>query len=659
MNRRSLKLIVFTLAFYCAPAMAWSSWTQPTPEELKMTSDPAAPAGAPAVYLNLEETADNLWHRQTFYARIKILTQKGVENYSDVTVPYEVFSDYEEGFTEKVKGIEARTIHSDGTVIAFTGKPWTREVVRAGRIRMMEKGFSMPDVQVGSIIEYRWARSYHDDYLPQWYIQQPIFVHHAHYNFVPGNNRGRTLQFLYKTSFLPQNAQIKNSDMKGWDLTLDNIPPLVEEEDSPPIHGVGYRVLFYQTFAPSPEIFWTLRGQAWSAAVDKFVDSRKLGNVVAQLVAPNESNDQKLRRIYAAVMALENTDFTRERSKAEDKADNLKIRNAFDVWAAQRGNGREIALLFVALARVAGLKAYAMMVTDRDQNIFMKSHEDWDQLDDLIAIVNLDGIETYFDPGERYCEYGKLHWKHSWTSGVRQLDNGGAEIAQTPFPEPADTLVTRDAELSLDQNGGVRGTLRLTMTGSEALIWRQEALITDAEQAAKEFEEKVRATVPAGLQLKMEGFSGLDDSNFSLGAALEVTGTLATKTGQRLLLPSTFFEAQAKARFVNATRQNPVYLDWAYTVKDHVHLELPENLKIEDRPKEADLAFAPYASFQASYEGTGREYLNTRQEKVGAILYKVQQYPTLRDFFQKMNSQDQGQVVLKSAETLTTAESGR
>lgn len=467
----ALNLLLFVTAAACSPVMAASNWTQPSPEELKMTSEPAAP-GAPAEYLYLEETTDNQWHRQALYARIKILTQKGVEDYSDVKVPYAVDSDLVNGFVDKVKGIEARTIHSDGTVIPFTGKPWTREIVRAGGVRVMEKGFSMPDVQVGSILEYRWARTYQGEYLPQWYIQQPIFVRKAHYNFVAGYNQTRYATYLYKTSFLPEDAQVKNSEMKGWDLTVENIPPLMEEEDSPPMHSLGYRVLFYETFAPRPDVFWELRGRAWSEAVDKFADPKAVKDIVAQLAAPGDTDDQKLRKIYAAVMALENTDLTRKRSTAENRAEKLKIRSVADIWAVRRGSGDQIALLFIGLARAAGLKAYAMMVTDRDKNIFMKSHMDWDQLDDYLAIVNVDGIEAYFDPGERYCEYGKLHWKHTWTSGVRQTPAGETEIAQTPFPKAEDTALARDANLTLDDDGALRGSIHVTMTGNEALIWR-------------------------------------------------------------------------------------------------------------------------------------------------------------------------------------------
>jgi len=59
-----------------SPAFLLAQFQQPTDEELKMTADPKAP-GAAAVYLNVEEITSDQLHFQSFYARIKILTEKG------------------------------------------------------------------------------------------------------------------------------------------------------------------------------------------------------------------------------------------------------------------------------------------------------------------------------------------------------------------------------------------------------------------------------------------------------------------------------------------------------------------------------------------------------------------------------------------------------
>ena len=79
-----------------------------------MTADPKAP-GADAVYLDVEEIANDPMHYQSYYARIKVLTEKGKE-LATVTIPYLKGN-------KKVADIKGRTIHADGTVIPLTVKP--------------------------------------------------------------------------------------------------------------------------------------------------------------------------------------------------------------------------------------------------------------------------------------------------------------------------------------------------------------------------------------------------------------------------------------------------------------------------------------------------------------------------------------------------------
>jgi hypothetical protein len=606
-----------------------------------MTSDPKAP-GAPAVYLFREETTDDERHMWTMYARIKILKKEGIDKFADVTIPYTENGDWlDYGWTESVKGVEARTIHSDGTVVPFAGKPWTKELVKAGGVRVMEKGFSMPDVQVGSILEYRYEFHFPGENPPHWYIQQPLFVHKAHYHYATW--------FTQHEQVLPENAQIIQRPMKDWDLVLPDIPALADEDDSPPAHALGYHVYFYYAAANQADVYWQVMGRDWGNAVDQFCNPDKVKNAVAQIIAPGDTDEQKLRRIYAATMKLENTDFTRERTKAENKAEKLKVRTAADIWGAQRGTSDDIALLFIAMARAAGLKAYAMMVTDRDRDVFLKARMDWNQLDDIIAIVNLAGKEMYFDPGQRYCEFGKLHWKHTWTTGVRQIDKGGAILEGTPFPVYSDTATMRNANLGMDADGQVQGKIQILMTGSAALRWRQEALLTDEPQTKEEFVSWLQPELPAGTTVKMDAFAGLTDPSQPLAATLEVSGSMGSKTGKRIFLPGTFFEAQAKARFVSGTRENPVYLPYSYTVQDKVKISLPANVTVENVPKDAQIPFTPNADFEAKYRGAANLYQYVRLERIAKILYEKADYPGLRDFFQKMNTQDQDQLVLTGA----------
>ena len=67
--------VSFSVVLFLAivsPVLVRAQFQQPTNEELKMTADPKFP-GAAAVYLDVEEIADDPLHYQSFYARIKVL----------------------------------------------------------------------------------------------------------------------------------------------------------------------------------------------------------------------------------------------------------------------------------------------------------------------------------------------------------------------------------------------------------------------------------------------------------------------------------------------------------------------------------------------------------------------------------------------------------
>lgn len=343
------------LLFPCLPAMAAPDWTQPTPDELKMTSDAKAP-GAPAEYLNLEISTGG--GSVFVYGRIKIFTEKGKNQYSDIRMDYIKGSG---GF----EAAEGRTIHADGTIIPLTGKPYNKELISYGGISRMQFVFSMPEVEVGSILEFRCTiRTLYSE--GGWYIQQPIFVRHAKFHY-----HTRSDLPMHTTEILPPGVKVTGTPMGGYDLEMDDIPPLPDEEDAPPMHSQGYRVLFQYSEYKTSADYWKNEGRAWSGNVNDVASaSGKLKDAVDRLLAPGDTDAQKVEKIYAAVMKLENTSFTRERTAAENKAEKIRTRTAADIWQAQRGDRDELALLFVAMVRSARIKAYLMLVTDRSSDVF-------------------------------------------------------------------------------------------------------------------------------------------------------------------------------------------------------------------------------------------------------------------------------------------------
>jgi hypothetical protein len=661
---RNLRIYsVFTgllLALSALALRAGTNWTQPTPDELKMTSDPAAPNAA-AVCLNREEIVDDRLHFHRIYARIKILTEKGKEQYSDIEIPYEA------GVAD-IKAVEGRTIHPDGTIVPFTGKPFSKELVKAGDVKIMQKVFSMPDVQVGSIIEYSYELRYEDNYFipPDWTIQQPIYVHQAHYHFVPVDLSAHLIEttdslghtnpvhgILYYHS-LPPGVNVR-SGFDGFDLTVSNVPAMPEEDFTPPLSSFAYRLTFYYASAYSGIDYWKEEGKIWSKNVDRFATpSDAIRQAVSQITSPGDTDDQKLHKIYAAVMQLENTRFTRERSAAENKSEGVRIKTAADIWQQKRGSDDEITLLFIAMARAAGMKAYAMIETERDRNLLNTGILDWDQLEDDIAIVNVGGREVFFDPGQRYCEYGKLHWMHTGLPGVRQTDQG-PEIALTPQPSYMDNQVRRVASLTLGPDGTLSGQVRISMSGEEALRWRQAALRSDEQDMKKAFEAELQNRVPAGVKVSVNHFLSLDDPTVGLMAVVDVSGNMGTATGKRVFLPSAFFQANVKAPFAAEKRESPIDLHYPFVSQDTVTISLPAGFTVQSVPSDATIPYPQNAAFKVKYASANGTFEEDRVVAFANAVYKAEEYSQLRDFYGKMNAQDQQQIVLEK-QTVTAGQ---
>ncbi len=668
--RRSLCLSLFYALVLIASPFARAQWTVPTPEELSMTSQPEVP-GAAAVYLFREEKTEDSLHLFSIYVRLKVLTERG-KDYANVELEYEHNS---EGGSTVIEGVQGRTIHPDGTIIPFTGKPYEKLVEKTQGVKFMAKVFTLPDVEVGSIIEYRYNLRLDDHWFraPIWYIQSDLYTRKSHYLWKPTDEQlltsddsgGQLTNSVFWTPILPPGTELTHIKLPAirfghegqlvLEVNAHDIPPSPQEEYMPPLSSFTYRVLFYYSPYHTGEEFWKKESKHWAKVRDKFIGPGPVvKSAVQELTTPSDTQDQKLRKIYAAVMKLENTSFTREHTTEEEKAEGFKeIRTTDDIWTRKRGSDDQLTELFVAMARAAGMKAYLVAVTSRDKSLFFPSYLSLSQLNDYVAIVNLDGKEQYFDPGARYCPYRHLAWKHTQTSGIRQTD-GGADMAQTPGESYTYSNTQRIANLTLDKDGSVTGNIKMTYLGSPGVYWRQRSLTGDAASLDRELRNSVEALVPQGIEVKVVSIEKLEDYDQPLVVKLDVKGALGSSTGKRLLIPTDIFEANAKPTFPHQKRDVPVYFPYSHMTQDAVRITFPPTLAIESLPASDTSSFQKFALYNMKTESTPTTFTMHRDYSLGEIFFKPEEYSGLRTFYSKMESKDQEAVVLTSASAKPT-----
>jgi len=404
---------------------------------------------------------------------------------------------------------------------------------------------------------------------------------------------------------------------------------------------------YYTQYATSGE-FWQNEGKRWDKEADHFANPTKtLQQTANGIVASGDTDEVKARKIYAAVMKLDNTHFSRSKSEAERKKEKLKeIKGAEDVWKQQSGSANEIALLYIALARAAGLKVYPMQVVNRDDAIFDPTYMTTYQLDDYLAIVNIGGKEVFLDPGQKECPFGLLHWKHTLAGGLRGAEKG-PEYGVTEGSTYKQTMVSRVADLTIDPDGTVKGTVRFVMSGEEALRWRHKALQNDADEVKKQFNEAIRADIPDGVQADFDHFLGLDDIDSNLIAAVKVSGGIATATGRHFFVPGLFFESHAKHPFVaEATRTIPVDVQYPKMEQDEVMYRLPAGYTVENSPATTNISWPEHALMKITSTADATMIDVSRTIAYNFTLLDPKDYSNLHDFYQKVATADQQQLVL-------------
>ncbi|MGD0546343.1 MAG: DUF3857 domain-containing protein [Terracidiphilus sp.] len=657
-------LLLLTLTF---PAFLRAQFQEPTAEELKMTSDPKAP-GAAAVFLNVEEVTNDRLHYQTFYARIKVLTEKGKE-LATVDVPPVLSSQ------SKIVAIKGRTIHADGTMIPLVGKPEDLLVFKTkdrngDTTQVSRKVFTLPSVEVGSILEYSYQIQDGDEYSssPFWEIQRPYFVHKAHYMFTPFPNFMPDKDELHMTSRymedryervintliwwpkLPEGVTVK-SEMTRYTVDITDIPPIPDEENMPPIENVRYKVFFYYKAASSAQEFWITDAKLWSKDVDHFAEaSKSLKEAVAGLIAPADSELDKAKKLYKAVQALDNTDYSRRKTEAERKQLNLKqAKHAEDIWAQKSGDSEEIAMLYLAMLRAAGLTAYAEKVVNRARATFDISYLSLGQLDNTLVVLSTGGKEYELDPGEKMCPFGTVNWKHSAAGGIAQSAKGIGVITSAPQQYP-DNKTVRIGDITLDGHGAFTGSFRFGMTGQEALLWRQKAITNDETEVKKQFDKSLESIFPEGVEAHIDSFTGLDDPDVNLIAIIKAQGSLGSATAKRLMLPAFFFESRGAHPFVAQERRHtPVDMHFGDSSVEQVTYHLPAGFTVEGAPQDAKISWPQHTIFNVSSVSAPSQITITRKLYRAFTFAKPEEYQDLRGFYQKIAAADQAQLVLTTA----------
>jgi len=594
------------------------------------------------------------------YIRIKIFKDEG-KKFADVEIPYvEKYA--------RIEDIKARTVQPTGATVEFQGPVFDKEIFKAKGVKLQAKAFTLPGVQVGSIIEYsytsKWKQGLSDvvknpgNYLitgvhavptARWVINHELFTRRARFTIRPYPKAN----IQWATVRLPSGNSPRTQPDGTIQLEVENVPETPEEDYMPPEAMLNQRVHWFYLvgFASTPEWFWRDQGKQRAESLEKFIGKHgSMERAVQQIVSPSDTAETKLRKIYARVQQLRYLSYERPRTEKEQKQESLKENKSVeDILNRGYAYANEVNFLFVALARAAGFEAKLVELTSRENGLFVPQVFDTGQLDAMVVMVQVNGNNLYFDPATRYCPYGLVPWAETGVPGIL-LDPGGGQFVQIHSPKSDAAVIERNAKLKVLADGGVEAKLELLFKGQEALTRRLAANHQDDIGRRKLIEDEIKDWLPPGSKVELDRIENWESSEQPLRVESHLhIPHLTSVIGHRMLLQPAVFEANRRTTFQHARRVHPVYFRHAYQKVDHLQIELPEGFRIESlpAPKNEKTSWSGYQREIQSQQGGFRV---DRRFDIQGFIFNAAYYPELRSFFDKVGAGDDDRVVLQMAQ---------
>lgn len=587
------------------------------------------------------------------YLRVKVFTERGRESQSKIDLIFgKIFGD-----EIKIKDIAARTIKPDGSIVELKKEDiYERTIVKGSGLKYKAKSFAMPGVEPGCIIEYRWreVRVKTDANYVRLQFQRDIPVQRVQYSIKPMNYENAGLAGL---TLHGQDSHWVKEKGGYYSTTMTNMPAVYEESRMPPEDEIKTWILvFYQPATsekPNPEKYWLDIGKNYYERTKSLLKPNDdVKTLAASLTTSAKTDDEKIANLF---------DYCRTKIKTtkgltpEERAKLKENKSPSDTLKHGIGTGGDIDLLFASLANAAGFDARIALAPDRGDIFFDKTIANPYFIRPQNIAVNVGGTWKFFNPGYNYIQLGMLRWQEEGQPSLI-TDPKNPVWVNSPMSSHEKSLIKRTAKLKLLEDGTLEGDVRVEFTGHFAVERKQDMDEDSETQREESLKEDIKSQMSAA-EITNITIENVTDYVKPLVFSYRVRFPgYATRTGKRLFLQPAFFQYGLKPLFATATRKYPVYFHYPWSESDEVEFELPKGYALDNAdapaPFESGQISAYKPSLAASTDGSLLFYKrNFFFGGGGSLLYPVDTYQAVKNYFDAVNKGDSHTVALKQIAT--------
>ncbi|WEK34775.1 MAG: DUF3857 domain-containing protein [Candidatus Pseudobacter hemicellulosilyticus] len=558
------------------------------------------------------------------HTRIKVLKTKGIER-GEISIYY-----YHKDDFEFISNIEAAAYTKDaaGNLITYPLKKANIYRQKVNDYYSVVK-FALSDVQVGTIIEYKYVsqmKSYGG--LEDWYFQWDIPILYSGYSLVILPNSEFAYQ-VHKSADLP--IVVKNDKNDGSiyfemrDVAALRDEPYSDAEKDYRQH-VEFQLAAYGGAFGSKRKYmttWDEVSRELSGHTDFGVQLNKNVNAAADLVSKAKAAGSPFAGMSLIYRYLSRT-IGWNGYKTRFTQTGLK-----EAWDKQKGSTADINLLLVNLLRQAGLQADPLLVSERSHGKVRPDYPFLDQFNNVMAYVQIGDKAYVLDAAGSYTPPDMIPINVVNTMGyVVNRKKGGIKLLEEKKKMDQQRILVK---ASVDEEGSLHGYANI-----KSYDYNRLARMRTLYQGKEEFQK--RYITQRHPSMKTDSINVLNQDNDSLSLDQQIYFTLpASSSGDYKLINLNLFTEMESSPFVSDIRFTNIDHGCSEFMELMCSISLPASLEPETVPKDSRMIMPDTSiSFSRFYQYNGNVLSALFRVEIKRPVFTAEEYPYIKEFYKKM-----------------------
>jgi len=585
----------------------------------------------------------------TTWWAVKILSRDG-RSYAQASERYYTSSG-------KIKEMRAWMIRPTGEVRAY-GKKETVDLALAANdvyndVRKKEISVE-DDADAGCVFGYEIITEGRDIFLQSvWYFQSlnPVVMSRLTVTLPPG----------WRADAITFNHDKIEPSVSGNSYTweLRNLPPVEIEPASPTSKLLAY--IAVNIFPPQGKATM-LRGFASWKDVSRY--NSELSDPQAGFNEPMAAKARELtvnaktefERIQAIGRYAQSVNYISIQIDI-GRGGGYRPHSAVDVFNKNYGDCKDKANLMRAMLKSLGVESYPVAIYSGDPNRVQPEWPSPQQFNHCIIAVKV-GDETQtstivkhpslgrlliFDPTDDDTPVGDLP-DHEQGSYALIVAGDAGDLMKMPVTPPEANRLERTVEAELGADGTLTAKVSERSFGQAAVEERRLFKRAARPQYVKLIEHWITQTAPSANVLKSEPNDDAHAGKFALDVEFKSPNYAQLMRGKLMVFKPAIVSRRSSVFLTEAKRKHPVVLD-SEAYDETVKIKLPEGFDVDEMPDAAEVN-QPFGNYAAKCEVKDGHLIFRRSLALRAGTIPVEQYTSVRSFFERIRAVEQTPVVL-------------